>query len=171
MKQINKLFTNKNIAAVLYLMVAAGVMLMLFSGNTQLLPEKEEEKPVENTVKNTDDTEKRLEELLSLTEGAGKVKLMITYKNKGSLVLAENVSKEESKEDSASGYRQENNIVLNGEDQPLVLSEGSPEIEGVLIVAEGAENVEVKNALIRATEALLGVEPHKIEVLKMKTEG
>ena len=171
MKQINKLFTNKNVAAVLYLMVAAGVLLMLFSGNTQVLPEKEEEEPVEETKISTEDTEKRLEELLSLTEGAGNVRVMITYKNNGNIVLAENKANEESREDSSSTYRQESNVVLNGEEQPLILSEGSPEIEGVLIVAEGGENVEVKNGLIRAAEALLGVEPHKIEVLKMKTEG
>ena len=144
---------------------------MLFSDIIPVTSDKEAEQPPETIQSSTADTEKQLEELLSLTEGAGKVRVMITYKNNGSLVLAENRSREESREDSSTDYIEENSIVLDGEERPFVLSEGSPEIEGVLIVAEGGENVEVKNGLIRAAEALLGVETHKIEVLKMKTEG
>ena len=44
-----------------------------------------------------------------------------------------------------------------------------PEIEGVIIVAEGGGDIIVKNSLISAANAALGVPTHKIEVLKMKS--
>jgi len=42
------------------------------------------------------------------------------------------------------------------------------EISGIVIVAEGGDNVIVKDSLIRAAQALFGVSANKVEVFKMK---
>ena len=55
-----------------------------------------------------------------------------------------------------------------GSFSPLVLSEASPKVEGVVIVAEGGGNPAVCASLNRAAQALLDVPAHKIAVLKMK---
>ena len=50
----------------------------------------------------------------------------------------------------------------------MVLKELYPEIIGVLIVAEGANNIMVLNKLQQATVSLLDIEPKQIEILSMK---
>lgn len=126
--------------------------------------------------------EERMEEILSLVENAGKVRVMLNVSGSGETVLAENVTSDSSKtseSDSAGGTREQeslkeqSSVVLSrqkdGSEAPLVLLENAPAIEGVIIVAEGGGDIVVKDALIRAASALLGVEMHKISVLKMKT--
>lgn len=44
-------------------------------------------------------------------------------------------------------------------------------IEGVVVVAEGADDVRVALELARAVKALLGVEMERIEVLRMERSG
>lgn len=55
-----------------------------------------------------------------------------------------------------------------GEKMPFVISEKMPEIQGALIVSEGADNVYVKSAIVEAAQALLNVPSNKIAVFKMK---
>lgn len=173
MKQINKIFMNKNIAVILYALIAAGIVFMLFphsSGDTAALKENNENR--EEAVDNSPEAvERRLEQVLGMAEGTGKVRVMITYKNNGNIVVAENKTDEESSEENSKRISSRSDVVFNNENMPVILSENTPEIEGVVIVAEGGGNIQVKDGLIRAAQALLGVEPHKIEVLKMKTEG
>ena len=46
----------------------------------------------------------------------------------------------------------------------------SPEIEGVLVVAEGAGNGTVNRTIVEIVQALFGVEAHKVKVVKMEPE-
>lgn len=172
MKQISKIFMNKNIAVILYALIAAGIVFMLFPGSGDRVSVDKADKDGEVTeFYSAEDMEQRLESILSMTEGTGKVKVMITYKNKGNIIVAENKTDEANTDNGSEKTSHRRDVVFNNENMPVVLSEGVPEIEGVVIVAQGGGNIEVKNSLIEAAEALLGVEPHKIEVLKMKTEG
>ena len=174
MKQINKIFMNKNIAVILYALVAAGIVFMLFphnSGDNISAVKENNDNREEADYNSPEEVERRLEQILGMAEGTGRVKVMITYKNNGNLIVAENKSDEESSENTSKRISSQRDVVFNNENMPVILSEATPEIGGVVIVAEGGESIEVKNSLIRAAEALLGVEPHKIEVLKMKTEG
>ena len=41
-------------------------------------------------------------------------------------------------------------------------------MEGAIIVAEGAENIDVKTNIIEAVEAATGLATHKIQVFKME---
>lgn len=171
MKQIRKIFMNKNTALIFYVLAAFGIVLMLFPHSGTVRDAHSEDEVREEDKADTQSAEQRLEQLLSLTEGAGQVRVMITYKNNGKITVAENKTAEESSDTGLKRVSSSSDVVLNGENKPVVISEEMPQIEGVLIVAQGGANIEVKNALIRAAEALLDVEPHKIEVLKMKTEG
>ena len=42
----------------------------------------------------------------------------------------------------------------------------TPEIEGVLVIAEGGENAVVIQNITEAIQALFGVEAHKIKIMK-----
>lgn len=169
MKQINKIFDKKNIAVLLYIVIICGAAFML-------LPEKEhqsnEEQVTEDStyIQDIRQTEKRLEDILSMCEGAGKVKVMLTYKNQGSLAVAENKNTSENREGDSIKSDANTEVVFNSEKEPVILSRDEPAVEGVVIVAEGGGNIQVKDSLTKAAQALTGVEPYKIEVLKMKME-
>lgn len=174
---------DKRVINNFYITLVIGVLLLLM-GNTILSADKQKEEPkIEIEKNNSDDTdyasqlEKRMEKALSMVEGVGNIKVLITVKGSGEIVVAEDKSSDinETIEETNSSVtkqirstKSEDTIVLTDEKSPLVLKEIKPDIEGVIIVAEGGGNIEIKDSLIRATQAILGIESHKIEVLKMK---
>ena len=50
-------------------------------------------------------------------------------------------------------------------EEPIVLQRLKPDVKGIIIVAKGAENLEVKTAVMKAVRAYLDVPPHKIAIL------
>ena len=124
--------------------------------------------------------EGRLSGLLSKVEGAGRVEVMLTISYGAEIVLAENTSSNETwttESDSVGGSREnrtkvtENNkIMMQGASgqMPLIVKEIVPKVEGIIIVAEGGGDILVKEALMNAAKTVLGVEMHKVQVLKMK---
>ena len=59
-------------------------------------------------------------------------------------------------------------LSLSGENSVSFYSgEGVPEVEGVLIVAQGAGNSVVERNIQQAVMALFSVEAHKIKIMKM----
>lgn len=123
--------------------------------------------------------EKKLENILAQVEGVGKVNVVVTVKSSGEKILAadESYSQEQLEEtDSAGGSRRQNtqsgstsNIFYDSAQgsQPYVKLENMPQIEGIMIVAQGGGDKTVAANLTSAVEALLGVPAHKIKVLKM----
>lgn len=66
---------------------------------------------------------------------------------------------------------QDNQIVIirEGEKEiPIVLETKKPEIRGVLVVAKGAENVQVKKWIIESVTKLLDVPSHRVSVMPKK---
>lgn len=61
-------------------------------------------------------------------------------------------------------------ITKAGQEESFAKEEGSNEVEGVVVVAEGAENPDVKKKIQDIVVALFPVEVHKIEIVKMKAE-
>ena len=56
----------------------------------------------------------------------------------------------------------------DGSKEPITKNTESPKMEGAIIVAEGAENIDVKTNIIEAVEAATGLATHKIQVFKME---
>lgn len=60
-------------------------------------------------------------------------------------------------------------MVQKGEtDEPLVVETMKPKIRGVLVVAEGAENIEVKKWIIEAVTRVLDVPSYRVAVMPKK---
>ena len=55
----------------------------------------------------------------------------------------------------------------NGEKTPITQKVIQPKIEGAIITAKGASNVNVKTNIIQAVEAVTGLAVHKIQVFEM----
>ncbi len=125
--------------------------------------------------------ENRLEKILKKIEGVGEVDVMISVKGTREQIILKdsNTSKDTSTEvDGNGGNRTSSNldeenktIYSKGQDggeSPYIIQELEPEISGVLILAEGADDISKTNEIIGAVEALFSVPIHKIKVIKMK---
>ncbi|PLR84483.1 MULTISPECIES: stage III sporulation protein AG [Bacillus] len=63
-------------------------------------------------------------------------------------------------------------IIRNGEKEvPIVLETKKPAIRGVLVVAKGANNIQVKKWIIEAVTRVLDVPSHRVSVMPKKTKG
>jgi stage III sporulation protein AG len=106
---------------------------------------------------------------------------MVTYVSSKEIVPAydsKNSENNTSEKDSGGGTRsigqssRENGVayeeVQGGSRKPIILKELLPEVKGVVIVADGASDPEVKEDLTRATQILLDVPIHKVSVFDRK---
>ena len=122
------------------------------------------------------DVEVRAANILSQINGAGQVEVMVTFKTATEHVVATEERTEEVESNNSGAVsqsrKQEVSIVLTedgkGNRTPIVLTQNTARVEGVVIVAEGGDQAVVKNALTSAAQALFDVPVHKIVVLKMK---
>jgi stage III sporulation protein AG len=121
------------------------------------------------------DTEARLASILSNMEGAGKVDVMITYETGPALVPAmdrnemHTTATERDGESTSQTQQtdiQERPMTVDGPDgsEPMVLYQETPEIKGVIVIAEGAGDIEVYMNLERAVMTILNVKADQVEV-------
>ena len=106
--------------------------------------------------------EERLSKTLSKVKGAGKVSVIITVESGMETVLA---SKIITTETPTGTEVEETPLIVNG--KTVVVKELYPKIVGVLIVAEGANNISVMNKIQQATISLLDIQLNQIEILSM----
>lgn len=63
-------------------------------------------------------------------------------------------------------------IIQEGEKEvPIVIERKKPAIRGVLVVAKGADNIQVRKWIIEAVTRALDVPSHRVSVLPKKTKG
>lgn len=126
--------------------------------------------------------EQRLTDALSQVAEVGEVQVMITLCSSRELVIEREQPMTRSatnEADSQGGsrvvsqvetgdavvYRSEGNV-----SEPYVIKTLTPEIGGVLVVAEGADSGTVNRKITSIVQALFGVEAHKISVVRMETK-
>lgn len=157
---IGKLIQDKKSLAFIICCLFIGVMLILSgSGNSDTNVK---------TDKVADNITVQLEKTLSQVEGAGKVKVLINYSQSGEKILAYDMESNINEKDNGKENNSKSEVVYDGNKMPVILKEYMPKVEGVIIVAQGGNIEGVKKQLISGTVALLGIDSHKIEVLKMK---
>ena len=122
--------------------------------------------------------EERVKELLKGVEGVGEVDVMIVLKSSEEKVIRVDQSRSRSsteESDSAGGSRKVMNEEVSrdsvfsehGEEKiPVVEKELSPEIEGIVVSAQGGGNAAIRTEISEAMEALFHIPVHKIKVLK-----
>ena len=122
----------------------------------------------------TEKTEKELEKIIGNIHGAGEVSVMITLESCYENVYAKgsNIKNEQKADLSQSEMQEEYIIVKNGSnnEECLVVKVYEPSIKGVAVVAEGADNASVKNAIIQTVCALFDISSAKVSVEKMQTD-
>lgn len=130
----------------------------------------------ESAASYEEELERRLASILSRMEGVGKVEVMITFQSSEEKVVQEDTSasrKRIEETDSSGGERKQeelslevDTLTLGDRGEPYVLKELAPQVQGVLVVAEGGDLATVKAQIVEAVQALFPLEAHKIKVLK-----
>lgn len=126
-----------------------------------------------DTQQMTAELEKRLEQTLSLIDGAGEVRVMLTLQDTGEKIVEKDLSRRSSNSgtDESTDESQSSVYVREGStEQPYVSRERLPQVEGVLVVAQGGGNSLVKQNILQAVMSLFPLEAHKITIVKMSMQ-
>lgn len=126
-----------------------------------------------DTQQMTAELEKRLEQTLSLIDGAGAVRVMLTLQDTGEKIVEKDLSRRSSNSgtDESTDESQSSVYVREGStEQPYVSRERLPQVEGVLVVAQGGGNSLVKQNILQAVMSLFPLEAHKITIVKMSMQ-
>jgi len=118
--------------------------------------------------------EKKLESILCLINGVGNVTVMVTLDDTAERIPAINTTKTEEKtneKDAQGGIREitredqsQQVVTNNSNDSLVVIKEVKPSVKGVIVVAEGAEDSQVKEKLYSAVKTVLGISGNKVEI-------
>ena len=125
--------------------------------------------------------EKRLSAILSQVAGAGRVDVMVTLESRGERIVEKDTpeSRKSVEETDGSGGSRTTDEQDWGEEtvyyedgsggkSPYVVKELEPNIEGVLVLAEGGDSAVVKQELLEAVQALFPIEAHKVKIMKLE---
>ncbi|OKZ76516.1 MAG: hypothetical protein BHW01_07560 [Clostridium sp. 27_14] len=131
-------------------------------------------------VSKEDTLSQKLEAILSQIQGVGEVKVFINYSESSEVVAMYNENSKSStteETDTSGGIRKvqetdsQKDIIYqenNGTKTPMTKKVIEPKIEGAIITAKGANNIDVKTNIIQAVEAATGLATHKIQVFEMQ---
>ena len=130
------------------------------------------------------DMENKLEDILRKVDEIGEVAVMITMKGSKEQVALKDIPYTQeglNEVDGEGGSRTDNSIkkeestvLVNDEDGktvPYIIKELEPEIEGVVVIAEGGDNIMIVKDVMEAVEVLFDVPAHKVKVMKMSKNG
>ena len=132
------------------------------------------------SIDEQNDLETKLGDILGSIDGVGKVKVLIKYSESSTVVAmynettSESTTKENDKNGGSKDVKETENkkeIVYTdekGENKPITEKVVMPVIEGAIITAQGAKDVNVKSSIVSAVEAITGLAVHKIQVFEMR---
>lgn len=137
-----------------------------------------------NTVTTTssdgEQLEVKLENILSKIQGVGEVNVFVNYSESSEIVPMYNENSKVSnteETDTSGGVRKieeqdsQKEIIYkenNGEKTPITQKVIEPKVQGAIITAKGASDVNVKTSIVQAVEAVTGLATHKIQVFEME---
>lgn len=153
----NNLFSKIRNTKYIYAILIIGAAIMLFASFPEKSVPDTEEKYSE---------EERLCEILSKIDGAGEVSVMITYRTSSEKAIAYETKSDKKGETSAGcGGESTDEKAVMSKSEPFVLKEIYPQVKGVVVIATGAENPEVKRAICEAVAVSTGAAVHRICIL------
>ena len=125
--------------------------------------------------------EEKLEDVLRYVDGVGQVRVLITLKESEHRIVEKDGFEEYSNTDeidAAGGSRtigesriEKNTIYTvdeNGQSVPYVVKTILPTVEGVVVIAQGAQEQRVQDNIIEAIQVLFDIDANNIKIVKMK---
>lgn len=111
--------------------------------------------------------EEKLAKILSEISGINSVSVMITYSSDTKINPVYN-TKEEEKAGQKTIDRSVVYNEVNSDKTVVIESTNMPTVEGVIVVASGASNVEIRSKIAQAVSAVTNVAIYKIQVFEKK---
>ncbi|MBU5627185.1 stage III sporulation protein AG [Oscillibacter sp. MSJ-2] len=152
------------------LVILAGVALLAWPSGSR---EKEGPAAAPATAEEPtlEQTEERMQSILSKISGAGNLTLMLTLDSTGEKALAQDteLSYSGATEAPEDYQRRSETVVLSesgGGEGAIITKSTCPVYRGALVVCEGGANPEVKLALTQAVAALTGLSSDRITVVR-----
>lgn len=149
------------------------------SQNSKQLAQNINNISIETSSSTSKELEKNLETILSRIQGVGEVKVFINYSESSEIIPMYNEASKNSnteEKDTQGGIRKiqeqdsQKEIIYkeeNGEKMPITKKIVEPKVQGAIITAKGAGDVNIKTSIIQAVEAVTGLATHKIQVFEM----
>lgn len=165
-------FVKKN--ALIIAAGALGIILIAFGSLTGREKQQTAPKLLDESEYNelyVSSLESRLEETLSLVDGVGRVRVMVTIENGVEYVYAtESKSSSDVGSDDVSKQSRESSLTIvdTADGRATVpIKRIEPTIKGVAVVCDGGGEISVKAAVTEAVGSLLGITSNRISVNKM----
>lgn len=174
---LKKLKNVKHIGIIICIIFISLLLLIYFSGTssddkTSSTNTTTGEVAYSSSIDYIKNTEERLEKVLGSLDGVKKINVMITLESGPEIIIATNTEEEtileDGKEKNITVIKTPIIVTENGENKPIILMEILPKINGVIVVADGAENVNTKLNIITAIQALISISSEKIQVFAGK---
>ena len=165
--------SRKNIVLISLCIIGAALLVI-----SELVPSEDESKTVSSSTSSAasdeyiNETEEKLETMLSSIDGAGETQVMITLDSFYENVYAKGyTTKEQSADGESEEEMTENYITVktgSSSEECLLVKVYEPEIRGVAVCAEGAGSAEIRKAITDTVTAVFGISSTKVSVEKMK---
>lgn len=172
-EKITEFIKSKNKVKLFVAIGIIGIILILMSeiipqgtGETKSsVPENEDSSYSEYVVS----LEEKTQDIVGSIEGVGNCKVMITLKDTNESVFAKN--SEENKDNSSYSKNYEY-VLYDGQDgeTPVLVKQYFPQVQGVAIVCEGADNTVVRESIINSVSSLFNIPTSRISVSKIMQE-
>lgn len=109
-----------------------------------------------------------LTRLLEKIRGVGNVSVSIEYAGSSVKTYAYNEETAErvgnGDDGSAETTTSKEMVLLNGDETPVVIEETYPKINGVVVVAEGADDPQIREALYNTVTTYLDIKANRVEI-------
>lgn len=169
---------KKQVKLLLAALLLGVLMMSLGSCETPGVVGKQAEESAAAEKFTTADEEEKLEEklqpILAKIKGVGDVSVSVTLASGSRTEYAVNASAtvNTTTESNADGSEKSTNqsvssdtiVFEDNDEKPVVVQESRPQVQGVLIVAEGGDDTAVRSRITAAVSALLDIPVHKITV-------
>lgn len=162
-----KIKSIKNYEIIISLIIIAVVLLIYFSVDGKSNEDKAKENTVSQDISLTEGLEERVGGILNKIEGVGEVDVLITFNSTAQQVTAQTENTHSTTTSSANNSTTTSTstsspIISN--QNVIVLQEKMPEIIGVIVVAEGADNPKVRLNILSAVSTALDIDKNSIQI-------
>ena len=187
-KDVKNLSPSKKVRYIGIFVIIAIILAIYFSTFTKESDEQngssasDQSTNVSTSMLQDDDLAVKMEQTIEHISGVKDANVLITYESSKELVPAFQTgtttdTTQESSEGESKTTRSEDIqseiATVDGEfgQNALILKEIEPEIKGVVVVAQGAEDIGVKMNIIQAVTTLLDIPQNKVEVFHMDADN
>ena len=153
------------------LLVAAGLLGMGLILCSELLAGEEPKKSEpamkqpeqQNAQQSEQQLQQRLEEIISQIDGVGECSVMLTFEESERSVYAveDSVSQEQDRQTNSGSSSSQKKLVLvedgEGGNQPVLEKKVRPQVNGVVVVCQGAKSMTVCQQVTEAVTTVLGI--------------